>query len=176
MRRSGLRCVLTYFEYAPHAPQPRRRLTKAEFAAVHGISPCAPCLRSAILFLIDGLGLVGVEMIRGDSQMLSGKQRRYLRGLGHHLDPVVQVGKQGLTASVVSAVDGALEEHELVKVRIGTECPEEREDVAARLAPQVGAEVAQVLGRTALIYRRHPKRPTITLPACDAADPDEPEG
>lgn len=95
---------------------------------------------------------------------LSGKQRRYLRSLGHHLEPVVQLGKQGFTDGVVAAVSEALERHELVKVRIGTECPDDRHDVAARLAPAVKGEVVQVLGRTLLVYRRHPKEPKIQLP------------
>lgn len=95
---------------------------------------------------------------------LQGKQRRYLRSLGHHLEPVVQLGKQGLTDGVIAAVDAAIEEHELIKVRIGTECPDDRADVAARLGPAVRGEVAQLLGRTILIYRRRTKDPKITLP------------
>ncbi len=95
---------------------------------------------------------------------LTGKQRRHLRSLGHHLEPLVQVGKQGLTESVVAAVDQALADHELVKVRLGTECPDARDDVGARLAPAVKAEVAQALGRTLLVYRRHPTAAKIHLP------------
>ena len=95
---------------------------------------------------------------------LSGKQRRYLRGLGHNLEPIVQIGKLGLTDAVTSAVDTALEEHELIKVRIGTECPDERHDVAERLAPAVKSEVAQVLGRTLLLWRKRPKDSKIQLP------------
>lgn len=95
---------------------------------------------------------------------LSGKQRRHLRGLGHDLEPVVQIGKLGLTDAVTSAVDTALEEHELIKVRIGTECPDERHDVAERLAPAVKSEVAQVLGRTLLLWRKRPKDSKIQLP------------
>jgi RNA-binding protein len=95
---------------------------------------------------------------------LTGKQRRHLRALGHALEPVVQIGKQGLTESVIAAVDEALARHELVKVRIGTECPEGRDEVAGRIAPAVKGEVAQILGRTLLIYRRHPKAPKIQLP------------
>lgn len=95
---------------------------------------------------------------------LTGKQRRHLRSLGHHLEPVVQLGKNGLTEGITAAVDEALTEHELIKVRIGTECPDDRADVAARLGPAVHAEVAQVLGRTLLVYRRHPKEPKIQLP------------
>jgi RNA-binding protein len=95
---------------------------------------------------------------------LTGKQRRHLRSLGHHLEPLVQIGKGGLTDGVVAAVDQALGDHELVKVRVGTECPEDRKDVADRLAPLVKGHVASVLGRTLLVYRRHPKEPKIQLP------------
>ena len=95
---------------------------------------------------------------------LTGKQRRHLRSLGHHLEPLVQLGKQGLTDSVVAALDQALADHELVKVRLGTECPDERDAVAARVAPLVKGEIAQTLGRTMLVYRRHPKEPKIKLP------------
>ena len=95
---------------------------------------------------------------------LTGKQRRHLRALGHDLDPVVQLGKLGLTEAVTAAIDAALAQHELVKVRLGTECPDDRHDVAERFGPALGAEVAQVLGRTILLYRRHPEEPKIKLP------------
>jgi RNA-binding protein len=95
---------------------------------------------------------------------LDGKQRRHLRALGHHLEPVVQIGKHGVTDAVTAAVGSALERHELVKVRIGTECPDERDDVARVLGKKLLAEVAQKLGRTVLLYRRHPEHPKIRLP------------
>lgn len=95
---------------------------------------------------------------------LTGKQRRHLRALGHHLEPVVQLGKQGLTEGATAAVDQALTQHELVKVRVGTECPDDRDEIAERLGPPLHAEIAQVLGRTLLVYRRHPKEPKIQLP------------
>jgi RNA-binding protein len=95
---------------------------------------------------------------------LSGKQRRHLRALGHHLEPVVQLGKQGLSDGAIAAVDAALAQHELIKVRIGTECPDDRHEIAERLAPAVKGEVAQVLGRTVLLYRRHAKKARIELP------------
>jgi RNA-binding protein len=95
---------------------------------------------------------------------LTGKQRRHLRSIGHHLDPVVQLGKHGITDGILAAVNDALEQHELVKVRVGTECPDDRALVAERLPPAVHAELAQLLGRTLLLYRRHPKEPKINLP------------
>ena len=96
---------------------------------------------------------------------LSGKQTRHLRALGHHLEPVVQLGKNGLTPGAKDAVKVAIEAHELVKVRVGTECPDEPEALAAVLGTELKAEVAQRLGRTILLYRRRAKNPKIKLPA-----------
>lgn len=96
--------------------------------------------------------------------ILTGKQRRYLRALGHHLEPVVQLGKNGLNDAVASAADEALTRHELVKIRLGTECPDERGDVATALSEKLGAQLVQELGRTILLYRRHPKEAKIVLP------------
>lgn len=98
---------------------------------------------------------------------LTGKQTRHLRSLGHHLEPVVQLGKNGLTDGARDAVNVALETHELVKVRVGTECPEEPQSLAEKLGPELKAEVAQRLGRTILLYRRRKKEPKIVLPSAD---------
>ena len=95
---------------------------------------------------------------------LTGKQRRHLRALGHHLEPVVQIGKQGLTDGIIASIDQALGQHELVKVRVGTECPDDRHEMADKLGPALKAQVAQVLGRTMLLYRRHPSEAKIQLP------------
>ncbi len=103
---------------------------------------------------------------------LSGKQRRYLRSLGHALNPVVHIGRGGITDQVVSAIDAALTSHELIKIKLGSQSDLERQDAADRAAQATGAEVAQVLGNTVLLYRRHPDRPVIELPAIDPSRPD----
>lgn len=95
---------------------------------------------------------------------LTGKQRRHLRALGHHLEPVVQLGKHGITAAVVAAIDAAIAHHELVKIRRGGECPETRQEIADALSLALAAEVVQQLGHTLLLYRRHPETPAIDLP------------
>lgn len=95
---------------------------------------------------------------------LSGKAVRHLRSLGHHLDPVVFIGKDGLSTAVVTATRNALRTHELVKVRIGTEAPVDRKEAAVDLARRAGAHLAQTLGRTLLLYKRHPHKPKIVLP------------
>ena len=94
---------------------------------------------------------------------LTGKQRRALRALGHHLAPVVQLGQAGITAGVVAALEQALWDHELVKVKVGSEAPGARKAVAEELAAATGAELAQVLGRTLLLYKPHPEEPRIQL-------------
>ena len=89
---------------------------------------------------------------------------RYLRGLGHHIDAVVQIGKDGITDGLVAALGEALRTHELVKVRVGTECPVDRKEAGPDLATRTGATLAQILGRTILLYKRHPSKPKIELP------------
>ena len=96
--------------------------------------------------------------------MLSGKQRRHLRALGHALRPIVQVGRDGLDDGLVAAVDRALTDHELVKVKLGEGADLDRHEAAADLAARTHSEVAQVLGHTVLLYRPHPDEPEIELP------------
>ena len=84
---------------------------------------------------------------------LTGKQRRHLRGLGHHLEPVVIVGQSGVTEGVIAAVEQALNDHELIKVKIH-EGPEDRHEAAEKLAQSTGAELAQLLGRTVLLFKK----------------------
>jgi RNA-binding protein len=91
--------------------------------------------------------------------MPAGKLRRALRAAGHHLSPVVQVGKEGVSAAVLAQLDAQLAAHELVKVRVGTESPEDRFEAAERLGSAAGAQIAQILGRTVLVYRRNPDKP-----------------
>lgn len=95
---------------------------------------------------------------------LGGRQRGFLRSLGHHLDPVVQVGKYGVTDSLLAAAEEALLRHELIKVRCGRECPRPRAEVAEALCSRLGAELVQSLGRVLLLYRAHPESPRIALP------------
>ena len=95
---------------------------------------------------------------------LTGAQRRALRGLGHHLSPVVQLGKAGVTEGLVEATNVALLQHELIKISIGRESPVDRKTAPDELARATGAHVAQVIGYTALLYRRRLEAPTIVLP------------
>jgi RNA-binding protein len=93
---------------------------------------------------------------------LTGKQRRHLRALGHHLKAVVQVGHEGVSDAVVRQANEALEAHELIKVRISDD--HDRHEAGELLAEKCGAHLAQVLGRTLLLYRRRKEKPEIELP------------
>src|SRR5262245_23318714 len=95
--------------------------------------------------------------------MLTGKQRRRLRALAHELKPIVQVGRDGIDAGVVKAVDQALADHELIKIKIG-EGSLDRYEAADDIAAQTRSEVAQVLGNIVVLYRPDPDDPQITLP------------
>lgn len=96
--------------------------------------------------------------------MLTGKQRRYLRGLGHELKVVVQVGKGGIDKGLIAAVLQALTDHELVKIRVADNAEIDRHEAADAIAQQTKSEVAQVLGNTVLLYRADPDEPKIALP------------
>ena len=95
---------------------------------------------------------------------LSGKDRRALRALGHHLKPVVQIGQGGITPGLLEAVGEALEQHELIKVKVLEGAPVERDEAADELAGELRAEVAQTLGRTILLFRENPEDRKIGLP------------
>lgn len=94
---------------------------------------------------------------------LTTKQKRHLRALAHHLNPVVQVGKTGLTDAVVAKVDAELEVHELIKVKVAKEAPTDVDTAAEALAARTKSGLAQVIGRTMVLYRRRKEKPEIQL-------------
>ena len=91
--------------------------------------------------------------------MPSGELRRALRGHGHAMSAIVQIGKSGVTDALVKQVRQALADHELIKVKIGGECPVDRHEVAARLEGEPGIQIVQIVGRVLLVYKRHPRTP-----------------
>ena len=100
--------------------------------------------------------------------MLSGKQKRFLRGLGHGLKPVITVGKGDINEALIKETVDAIASHELIKVKILESCGMDRFEVAAGLADACDAEVAQVLGRTLLLYKQG-KDPKIELPKAEVS-------
>ena len=93
---------------------------------------------------------------------LTQKQKKFLKGLAHHLDPVVQVGKEGLSHSVVRQASQQLDIHELIKVQVPAG-PERKAD-AAKLAVEPSADLVQIIGRMAVLFRPDVDEPRIKLP------------
>lgn len=96
--------------------------------------------------------------------MLTGKQKRHLRALGSALDPVVQIGKGGVTESVVDSAADAIGARELIKVRVLKNCLEEPKDAINELADATEAILVQVIGRNGLLYKKNAEKPKIELP------------
>ncbi|MDA8227840.1 MAG: ribosome assembly RNA-binding protein YhbY [Desulfitobacterium hafniense] len=96
--------------------------------------------------------------------MLTGKQKGFLRSMGNEMDPILTVGKSGITENVLAQADEALEARELIKGRVLPNSLEETEGIAAQLAEAVKAELVQVIGRNFLLFRKSQKKPVIILP------------
>lgn len=96
---------------------------------------------------------------------LSGKQRKYLRGLAHKLNPAVTVGKNGLNDGVYAELERALDQAEVVKVRFA-DFKDERKELAPTMAEKCGAVLAGLVGHTAIFYRRNPdpEKRNVKLP------------
>lgn len=95
---------------------------------------------------------------------LSPKQRQYLKGLAHKLKPLLHVGKEGVTETVVRAVADAFNTRELLKIKILESAPDTARESGERIASGIpGAALVQVIGRTLVLYRRHPEKPEIRL-------------
>lgn len=94
--------------------------------------------------------------------MLTPRQIRHLRGLAHHLRPVVRIGQLGVTPAVLAELNAALDAHELVKVRIAAADSRERQERLAALAEGSGATIVQAIGKTATLFRPS-SRPTSRL-------------
>ena len=102
---------------------------------------------------------------RSPETELTGRQRRHLRALAHHIVPVVIVGKDGVTDGVAEASSRALADHELIKVRVLETAPQQASETGAQLAQALGAHLAGRAGRIVILYRRNEDDPQIRLPS-----------
>lgn len=102
------------------------------------------------------------------SPSLTGRSRRHLRGLAHTLKPLVFVGHQGPTPALAAAIDDALSDHELIKVKLQENAPIDQRTLALWIHATTSAQVAQIIGRTCVAYRPDPDDPRIRLPRGEA--------
>ena len=84
---------------------------------------------------------------------LTQDQKKRFRKLAHHLKPVVLVSENGLSEGVMNELDRALEDHELIKIRVNTMDREDEVAIINEICAQCGAELAQVIGKMAVLYR-----------------------
>jgi RNA-binding protein len=95
---------------------------------------------------------------------LTAAQTRFLRGQAHDLKALLQVGGKGISEALVAEVDGALEHHELIKVKIAGNERDARDAMIVELANRAGAALVQRIGHTAILYRPSKDHRRIVLP------------
>ena len=95
---------------------------------------------------------------------LTAAQNRFLRGQAHDLKAMLQVGGKGITDALAAEVDGALEHHELIKVKVAAEDRDARDAMIAALVERSDAVLVQRIGHVAVLYRPAKERRQIVLP------------
>jgi RNA-binding protein len=96
--------------------------------------------------------------------ILTGKQKNYLRGLAHSLSPIVTIGNKGLTAPVLAEIEAALDNHELLKIKLPSYDKSDKVALIASITASTNAEPVQLIGRVGVIYRAA-STPKLVLPS-----------
>jgi RNA-binding protein len=96
---------------------------------------------------------------------LSEKQRKYLRGLAHPLNPVILIGQHGVTPAVIAETARALADHELIKVKWRGADRQARDAGFAALASGTGSALVHRIGHVGVFFRAHHDKPGIVIPA-----------
>lgn len=94
---------------------------------------------------------------------LNNKQKKYLRSLGMTIEPVVQIGKEGVTPNVVTSSDEAITKRELIKIKVLQNAPCLISEGIEMVAERLNADLVQIIGRNGLLFRRNFKKPIIDL-------------
>lgn len=88
---------------------------------------------------------------------LSADRKKKFRALGHNLNPIVTIGDNGLSEGLLGELNRALDDHELIKVKLAIVEREDRQAMLKQLAELRGVELVQQVGKVALLYRANPK-------------------
>ena len=99
-----------------------------------------------------------------EDNMLTGKQKRFLRAKANPLKPIFQVGKSGVNENMMEQISEALEKRELIKVSILQNCMEDKHAVAEKLAQGTGATVVQIIGNNIVLYKESEENKQLQLP------------
>ena len=101
--------------------------------------------------------------------MLTSKQRATLRGIASTYETIFQVGKGGISDTLVQQVSDALRKRELIKMHVLDNCPLDAREAAQELAEKTESEVVQVIGNRLVLFTRTPKAPVVKF-CCSASD------
>lgn len=94
---------------------------------------------------------------------MTSKQRAYLKSLAQKIEPIFQLGKNGLTPEVTEAINQALDARELIKISVLQNCLEDPKDMAERLAERTKSTVVQIIGKKIVLYKPSKKNPKIII-------------
>lgn len=92
---------------------------------------------------------------------LTEAQKKRLRTRAHDLKPVVMVGQQGLKPTVLEEISGALDFHQLIKVKLNVGDRDLRDEILAQILQYSQAQLVQRIGNIGVLYRRNPDRPDL---------------
>lgn len=95
--------------------------------------------------------------------MLTGKERSYLKSLAHNMDPLIQLGKDGIKPGFLNQIDKLLEDHEIVKINVLQNAPVEVDEIVDDILDATGAEFVQKIGKKLTIYRESKENKQIEL-------------
>ena len=98
------------------------------------------------------------------TQPLSQQQHKSLRAKAHELKPVILVGNKGLSSAVLAEADRALNDHELIKVRLNDDDREARKQSRTDMCKHLKAELIQSIGKIAVLYRQRPEESSKSKP------------
>lgn len=90
--------------------------------------------------------------------MLTSKQRSYLKSLAANLDPIGQIGKEGIGENMLKSFSDCLDKRELIKVNILENCDGDPKIIGRELAERLSAECVIVIGRKAVLYRKSSRK------------------
>lgn len=96
--------------------------------------------------------------------MITSKQRAYLRSLAQKLEPIFQVGKNGVNENQLIQISNALEARELIKINLLNSTPDDKHSIANEIALKTNSDVVQIIGNKITLYKRSEKTPKIELP------------
>ena len=92
---------------------------------------------------------------------LTGKQKNYLRGLAHNINPIIIIGANGLSEAVLNELESALEYHELLKIKLPADDKASKACLIANICTETNSEPIQLIGRVGVVYRQSNKQKII---------------